>query len=507
MPHQPNERSAGALIHLLKVCLRDAASSRETREALGVLHGWLGAELEAMGGGKAATHGVLTPAARGRASAAAASGGASLTDGLDTVLRRTKWKAAACRVSVGRQGLRHLQGGERSAAEAQLANQERTLRESLKGLRDTIPWMLDQPFGIRVSQREAFDVPDESAAKLAVVAECYETLSFAVEKAQELDGAGLFQDGPPRAFLYLLAEAQSALLASIVDAPVRSDSDQREVFLWLKEQTTRFRIYVDRHMRLDDLADCSGCADLKDRITKLSDELARDRKDRRQRGQLLGKIRYHVGKLLDEGGATRSEADSLGVALKRWAGAGLDPSDRGLSDALHGLRVRLSGMDRDVMEVLKGLLGGDRTPESAAESAVEAARSEERHARSLEDVRELLSTMSVVLFAPPSNSVDAERLADELGATQFDLLVVDVEGPKDEREAALEAALGGEGTKLFLLGVRLGPEEYKAFKDRCLELKYAFVRLPGPLDASAIAHQTMRQVGWRLRAQLDEAAS
>ena len=503
MPHQSNERSAGALIHLLKVCLRDAASSRETREALGVLQGWLGAELEAMDVGKAATHGVLTPAARGRASAAGPSDGEPLTGGLDMVLKRTRWKAAACRVSVERQGLRQLEGGERSAAEAQLANQERTLRESLKGLRDTIPWMLDQPFGIRASQREAFDVPEGSAAKLAVVAECYETLSFAVEKAQELDDAGLFHDGPPRAFLYLLAEAQSALLASIVDAPVRSDSDQREVFLWLKEQTTRFRIYVDRHMRLDDLADCSEHADLRDRITTLSDELTRDRKDRRQRGQLLGKIRYHVGKLLDEGGATRSEADSLGVALKRWAGAGLDRSDRGLSDALHGLRERLSGMDREVVEVLKGFLGGDRTPESAAD----AARSEERQAKSLEDARELLSTMSVVLFAPPGNSVDAERLAGELGASQLDLLVVDVEGPKDEREAALEAVLSGGGAKLFLLGVRLGPEEYNAFKERCLELKYAFVRLPGPLDASAIAHQMMRQVGWRLRAQLDGAAS
>lgn len=503
MPHAPTERSAGALIHLLKVCLRDAAASRETREALGVLQDWLGIELEAVDSGKAGSHGVLTPAARGRVSAAEPSDGASLTSGLDMVLNRTKWKAAACRVSVGRQGLRHLEGGERSAAEAQLANQERALRDSLTGLRDTVPWMLDQPFGIRVSHEQAFDVPDESAAGLAVVAECYETLSFAVERARDLEEAGTFQDGPPRAFLYLLAEAQSALLASIVDAPVRSDSDQREVFLWLKEQTTRFRIYVDRHMRLDDLADCSQSADLRGRITRLSDELTRDRRDRRQRGQLLGKVRYHVGKLLDEGGATRSEADSLGVALKRWAGAGLDRSDRGLSEALQGLRERLSGLDRDVIEVLKGILGEDR----AAEPAADAAGDEDRHVKSLEDARQLLSSMNVVLLAPPSSSVDAEELAAELCASEFDLSEVDVDGPKAERDATLEAALAGEGARLFLLGVRLGPEEYNAFKERCLERKFAFVRLPGPLVAPAIAHQVMRQVGWRLRAQLDGAAS
>lgn len=490
-------------MHLLKVCLRDASTSRETREALGVLQGWLAAELEALDGGKAASHGVLTPAARGRASAAAPPDGASLTSGLDTVLKRTRWKAAACRLSVERQGLRKLEGGERSAAEAQLANQERVLRESLTKLRDTIPWMLDQPFGIRASHEQAFDVPDESAAKLSMVAECYETLSFAVEKAQELEEAGTFQDGPPRAFLYLLAEAQSALLASIVEAPVRSDSDQREVFLWLKEQTTRFRIYVDRHMRLDDLADCAQSADLRGRITKLSDELMRDRKDRRQRGQLLGKIRYHVGKLLDEGGATRSEADSLAVALKRWASAGLDRTDRGLSEALGGLRERMSGLDREVAEVLKGILGVER----ASEPAAEPAASEDRHAKSLEDVQQLLSTMNVVLFMPPSSAVDAKSLASELGAGELQVHVVDVDGPKAERDEILEASLSGEGNKLFLLGVRLGPEEYSAFKERCLELKYAFVRLPGPLSAAAIAHQVMRQVGWRLRAQLDGAAS
>lgn len=503
LPHQSNERSAGALIHLLKVCLRDAASSRETREALGVLQEWLANELEALESGQAAPHGVLTPAARGRASAVVPSDGETLTGGLDTVLKRTRWKAAACRVSVERQGLQHLEGGERSAAEAQLANQERALRESLRGLRDTIPWMLDQPFGIRANQSEAFDVPDQSAAKLAVVAECYETLCFAVEHARTLEEAGLFQDGPPRAFLYLLAEAQSALLASIVDAPVRSDSDQREVFLWLKEQTTRFRIYVDRHMRLDDLADCSQSADLKQRITKLCDELTRDRKDRRQRGQLLGKVRYHVGKLLDEGGATRAEAESLGEALKGWAVAGLDRSDRGLSEVLQGLRERLGGLDMEVAEVLRGLLGSDRAPKPAADTA----GNEERHAKLIEEARQLLSTMNVVLFAPPSSAVDADGLAEELGASEFDLLEVDVDGLKAERDAAVEAALSGEGTKLFLLGVRLEPEEYNAFKERCLELKFAFVRLPGPLVASAIAHQVMRQVGWRLRAQLNGAAS
>jgi len=509
------------LDHLLKVCLKDAATSRKTREALRSLCVYLSTELDALEGEQAAPHGVLTPAARGKVAAPVSAEGGALTDGLAMVLKRTRWKAAACRVSVERQALGHLEGGERVAAAALLAQRERGLRESLAGLRDTIPWMLDQPFGVRANQEAAFDVPDEAAAKLAVVADCYETLAVAVEKAGELEAAGIFQEGPPRAFLYLLAEAQSALLSSIAEAPVRSDTDQREVFLWLKEQTTRFRIYVDRHMRLDDLAACDQSADLRMRISKLSDELARDRKDRRQRGQLLNKVRYHVDKLLNAGGATRSEADSLQVALKGWVGAGLDRSDRALTEALQGLREKVNEVEDDVAEVLRGILrpgrvqppsgsspdGSDGHGGSDGHASSDGHERADRQSRSLDEVRELLPGMRVVLLAPPTSPVDAEALAAELGAKQLDVLKVDVDGPGKERSETLKGALADDGSRLFLLGVRLDTEEYNGFKASCLEQKLAFVRLPGPLSATAIAHQVMRQVGWRLRSQLEETAS
>ena len=504
LPSQPSEGLTKALSHLLKVCLEDAAKSHQTRDSLRALTSWLTEELEALEGSKAASHGVLTPAARGRASEPTIGSEGPLTDALNVVLKRTRWKAAACRVSAGRQALRHLTGGERSAAEAQLSQQERTLRESLTQLRDTIPWMLDQPFGLRANQEGAFDVPDALAAKLVTVADCYEALSTTVEKARELEEAGVFEDGPPRAFLYLMAEAQSALLASIADAPVRSDSDQRDVFLWLKEQTTRFRIYVDRHMRLDDLADCTQSADIRQRVEQLCTQLTCERQGRRQRGQLLSKIRYHVGKLLEEGGTTRSEVASLGVALKRWSEAGLDRGDGGLAEALSELRAKAGGAEGEAGELLASLLGSNRkSPPRPADEKLQ----EERQGQSLEETRQLIGGLRAVLLAPPSAQLDAKALTSDLGAADLEVLIVDVDGPKEARAAALEGVLSAGDAALFLLGVRLAPEEYNAFKEACLEQKVAFVRLPGQLTALAIAHQVMRQVGWRLRAQLGEAAT
>ena len=498
LPSHDPQLPQSALRHLLEVCLKEAARSGETRGALESLNRWLTAELGRLPRAPGRDHGVLTPPARGREGAepsAVAEG--SLTEALQMVLKRTRWKAAACKVSVDRQGLRHLEGGERTAAEAQLANRERVLRASLPELRDTTPWMLDQPFGLRSNQDGAFDVADETAAKLGLVADCYETLSIAVEKARELDEAGAFRHGPPPAFLYLLAEAQSALLASIAEAPVRSDSDQRDVFLWLKEQTTRFRIYVDRHMRLDDLADCTRSADLQERVGRLAEELSKERKARRQRGQLLNKIRFHVRKLLDDTSPAREDADALHVALQRWGAAGLDRADRALVDLLDGLKARLESMDAEVAEAVRGLLGGSEQPPPA----------EPRHPESLSEAKPLLASLRVVLLAPAGHEVVAEALGAELGAESLEVADVDLDGPKADRDLVLDGLLEGDDARLFLLGVRLEAEEYNGFKERCLAKKFAFVRLPGRLSADAIAHQVMRQVGWRLRAQLDGATS
>ncbi|MEM9381220.1 MAG: hypothetical protein AAGB93_14805, partial [Planctomycetota bacterium] len=263
---------------LLDACLRAATERDDVRRSLVALNEWLARELDrtARDGreNRGRSHGVLTPAARGRDERGAArtpSGDASepkkrISEPLSIVVTRARWKAAACRLALEVRAARALEGGEAEAAAAQTTTREKTLRTRLATLPDTSTWMLDQPFGVRTSEPNAFDVDDEVAKKLETVAACYDTLAFAAETAVELDDAGVFRGGPPPAFLYLLAEAQSATLASLAEAPTRSDSDQRDVFLWLKEQTTHYRIYVDRYMRLDDPADPKGSSDLVERM-------------------------------------------------------------------------------------------------------------------------------------------------------------------------------------------------------------------------------------------------
>ncbi|MEM8712527.1 MAG: hypothetical protein AAGG01_16355, partial [Planctomycetota bacterium] len=285
-------------------------------------------------------------------------------------MTRARWKAAACRLALQRRENLAAPAEDRSALDAQASSREKSLRGRLAELPDTSAWMLDFPFGKRVTEEDAFDVDKEAATKLGYVADCYETVATGAEIAMELDEAGVFRGGPPPAFLYLLAEAQSALLHSLHEAPTRIDSDQRDVFLWLKEQTTRYRIYVDRHMRLDDPADVAGSSGLQERLRRAARDAVEDRAARRERGQLLSKVRYHVGKLVDDPAPLQSEIESLKGALDRWRKSGQDGKDRVLAEALRPLRGYGAGVDdhaakEELFEILSE--AGVALPEAVSE--------------------------------------------------------------------------------------------------------------------------------------------
>lgn len=415
--------------------------------------------------------------------------------------------------------------------------------------------MIDMPFGKRVSEPDAFDVEPDTATKLETIADCYDAIAYGAEVAMELDEGGAFRKAPPASFLYLLAEAQSALLKSLDGAPTRSDSDQRDIFLWLKNQTTRYRIYVDRYMRLDDPADPSVSKDLKERLRKTAREIVERTQLDHSREQLLAKVRYHVGKLQGAESVRASEVESLEHALDAWADAGGARNDKRLVQILEPLaREAVANEERpnadgspELAELLEsyvpdgfgsgkhGTLTPSKAPSSKDGSGENAKGGNERRrparrsakrdgerqndelakdaparddvdderAQALVDeASELLATQTVKLLLAPDASLDEPALRSALGAREFSLDRVDPAGDCAERAEVLDRVLAEE-IDLYLLGIRMASADYGSFKERCLEKGRLFVRLPGSVDPVAISHQVLRQVGWRLRA-LDE---
>ncbi|WP_145194896.1 hypothetical protein [Planctomycetes bacterium Poly30] len=539
---------------LLRACLsaarNDTAVAASLRTLTTYLHAELGAGTDSGGSGGGAqhpsaratagegagAHTVLTPPGRPRDGEGARTGsdGKGRQDGriaepLAVVVTRARWKAAACRLALQRRENQQAPEEERPALEAQAASREKSLRSRLGALPDTSAWMLDFPFGKRVTEPDAFEVDAATAAKLENIADCYETVATGAEIARDLDESGAFRGGPPPAFLYLLAEAQSALLHSLQEAPTRTDSDQRDVFLWLKDQTTRYRIYVDRHMRLDDPADVTGSSGLQERMRRSARDAMEERNARRERGQILSKIRYHVGKIVADQAPLHSEVDSLRQALERWSEAGNAVTDKGVLDALrplrpHASKLKDSGTKEEVYELLaeSGMAPVDGDPlDGTRDHVVTPTRSGGAAATKsdgpgqqegdhqdpakvehlLEEMRQLLAGKHVVLCCEPTAEADTSGLLEGLGAETLTRLEIEVEADAVERWAKLDGILDAEGADLILLGVRLPAAEYQRFKEACLERHRPFVRLPGAFTAAAIAHQISRQVGWRLRTQ------
>ena len=558
-----------ALRVLLESCLRAAHERPDVRRSLGSLNAWLGRELERIPEPSKAnpdarsrdrSHGVLTPAARGRGDESGEEDKGRITSDLSTVVTRARWKAAACRLSLDKYRERaksqESEGDQKRDESEPISVREKSLRQRLSTLPDTSTWMIDMPFGKRASEADAFDVEPETAAQLETIAGCYDAIAFGAEVAMELDEGGAFRKAPPASFLYLLAEAQSALLKSLENAPTRSDSDQRDIFLWLKNQTTRYRIYVDRYMRLDDPADPSVSKDLQERLRKTAREIVERTQLDQGREQLLAKVRYHVGKLEGSDNIRPSEVESLEHALDAWADAGGARNDKRLVQILAPLaREATQNVDQsdevsspELAELLMAYAPGGRaadahgmlTPSkgpapnvsgpgqtsgrraqaggpstsaderavdgSAPDSGCESASSStsisgdaERAATLIAEASGLLATHTVKLLVAPDAVFDEPELGRVLGARSFTVARVDPEGDSDARTAVLQSVLDEE-IDLYLLGIRLASEDYGSFKERCLEKGRLFVRLPGSVDATAISHQVLRQVGWRLRA-------
>jgi hypothetical protein len=430
------------------------------REALQAMHGWLGRQLGAGGAdGEDLREKVVQPG-EGRRVVTTESGSKRVE--LPLVQRRARWKAAALRFAA-----------DRRAAEDPTAPDLKRIEEGLRSQRtelpDCFPWMLDGPMPLPP------DPPVQQAA------EVYEVLARTAEVANQLDEAG-FLDPPPPELLYMLAEAQSMLLVAVRALGLRGDSDQRDLFAWLKDQTTRHRIYVDRHMRLDDPADPTLCSALLERIEERAESLMERGKERKLRSELLGKLRYHVRRAL-EGGLLVADRESILQGLDRWRKEGLPHEDR------------------ELVELLQPLGGiGDKDPALGQALAIHLDQAPAPRSP-VEEVRDLLDGLPVLAVTSSADTRVRQELQRDLALTDLEWLdLIEGAGMDD-----IAASLDGQAPGLVLLGVRLHTDAYNDFKQRCLNDGVLFVRLPDGFAPEHVARQVVRQVGWRLRQRVAEA--
>jgi len=390
---------------------------------------------------------------------------------LRMVVRRAQWKAEACRWAVERRLLEQRNADHGT----EIRPRDEALRARREELEDCYAWMLD-PYRT---------LPDDT--RMAQIAACYDNAALAAECTMRLIADGAMEPAPPAELLYQIAEVQSALLASIAAVDLRGDSDQRDLFQWLKTQTLRHRIYVDRHMKLDDPADFTVALALAKRLLATTDAILDRWRVQRRRSHILNKIRFHIGKMRTEGSPER-DLESIGRGIDEWIELGFLPNDRSLGALVEPLES-VGKLPESVRRVVAAYRLG------AADPPEERALDDSRRVQFIGRARELMEGMTVSLFAGHEEPKTIEELVDQLGLDEVRWTELGAEPSIEDLREDIEDAQ----VDLVMIAARLPVDTYAEFKSLCREHETPFVRLPAGYAPGQVAQQVVRQVGRMLR--------
>lgn len=403
---------------------------------------------------------------------------------LGTIARRARLKAEAARWVAHRNVA--LETGDMTPNEA--AEHGAELIRQARSMDSCWLWMLDP------------SMPSYKGEDLTRIAENYETLALAAEIAQQVPEA--WQADPPDDVLcHLIAEAQSSVRAALLDIDLRNDTDQLDLYWWLRDQTAPDRLFIRRFMKTDDPANPDNWADLRNRLEAWLGEHRRESENERERRNLLGKVRYHVNRAVaatDEAEMTE-EWSQAGKAMAEWVSRGLPPSDRALCDLLVPYLDRIPEELELPDEAERVIDAADVLAESrerVATVSIEgpaAARSAE-----VEQAARLLRGKVAVLIGGSERPLSKRMLERDLGLKEIRWLA---SRPHESLDSFIPEITRPD-VDLVMLMIRFSSHSYGDLAEICARHNKPFVRLPSGYGSSQVAHQVLQQVSERLRTEM-----
>ena len=404
---------------------------------------------------------------------------------LDVVIKRTRLKAESARWAVERR--RRLKAGAEFLT--QIGPTDAALVQQARAISDCYLWMLD-PYG---------PTPDESL--LADIAGCYDTLALAAELAKEAGDADDIDF--KRAAYRLIAEAQSGLRASLLPVDVRNDRDQMDIFVWLRDHTSSERIFIDRHMRVEDPADPTQWRDLASRIEAFRESRRASADAAKQQRALINKAQYHAGRI---GAALPSPAADdwakLLTAVEQAVARGVAPDSRELLKALRPIVEHLP-TDAPLSDAAARAVAAARAAAApAAPPAATADTDEAEPAEGIErerspEVQQVANLLrgKVVFFIGGLRRAAAQRALEEA----FDLAELRWNSTRPHQSLTVfETEIARPEVAAVLLAIRWSSHSYGELQEFCARLGKPLVRLPAGYGPNRVAHEILTQISDRL---------
>ena len=394
---------------------------------------------------------------------------------LRLVESRCRLKAEGARWAATRQ--RRIREGADYYTE--IEPKDREIIDKAKSLADCFLWM-NHPSGPNPRNLELWeDVAgcfDANAAALALLREVVANLD---EYGQVFEQA-----------LDVAAEVQSALRGAIETIESNADSDQLQIFLWLKETASQNQLFIQRHMRIDDPADPKAWMEIQERIGKLDNGLQEIRKEKKRRQGRLQQCQYHV-KLIREGKKLDYNWPKVIEIVEEMIANGIAPSNSDLRELLLTVVEDMPeigeippGFQRVLSEIDRFM--ATRLPPSS--ETVQEITPE------VKAVAQLLEGKSITMIGG-----DRRLFTQEALKTAFRLKeLIWIETREHESIEGFEAYIARSDVILVLLAIRWSSHSYGETKVFCDKYGKPLVRLPGGYNPNQVAFQIMNQCGERL---------
>lgn len=292
-------------------------------------------------------------------------------------------------------------------------------------------------------------------------------------------------------FLWLVAEAQSAVREAVRRVGGPTDPDQVEAFWLVRHAAAKAGIYIERHMREEDPADPTEWKDLLERISDLAGRIEHRAVALRRRRRLFQKLRYQLEQ------AVSGDDDHLWESVARTL-------DDLMLDGVPPSNLEFRELLLPHLEVIpqianppKGFELVLRETRRFQESLIEVPVSEVTgdSLPIIEAAAELLRGQAVLLIGGEPRSDAKESLERMLRL--YELFWMPIK--HGQHVSICEQYVARPDVIVVLLAIRWSSHSCTDVRHLCRKFDKPLVRLPGGYGPNQVATQVLNQCSWRLK--------
>lgn len=394
---------------------------------------------------------------------------------------RCRLKAEGCRWAAERIRL----AKEEACHQTDIAPLDREIIDRAKQLCKCLLWM----------NHPSSPVPDDPSL-FDVVGGCFEALGASVAVAQIVVAELTHKQHMLGEALQLVAEAQSALRSAIqkIDGP--SDHDQIQSYQWVKSMAAERKVFIERFLHCDDLAEPSSWADILACSETLNEQVHETRGIERRRRKLLSKLKYQIEQASNADDTGRVACwTTIAKTLNDLVQTGMPPSNLEIRslllphiDNVPELGDVPQGFNLAVREAKRF---GDTDIEEQPLKVVSGPTADVRK------VAKLLKGKTAVLIGGDCRLTRKDVLETAFGLKEL----VWVATKPHESVTKFETYVARPEVAVVLLAIRWCSHSYKDVKRFCERYDILLVRIPAGLHQHQVAAHILGQCGDRLKAK------